>query len=168
MQQTFPIAPMSTDIRILTLMLLPVPLVLVVAGEVTGAALQGVAGVMVLIFALVWFGYRPGAFVITDAAFETIFPVRTLRIERDTILTARVISRAEIKTMLGFGMRIGAGGLWGGFGLLWTQKRGLVQMYISRTDELVWIERGGERAWLISPADPHQFVAALLDSQVQQ
>jgi hypothetical protein len=51
--------------------------------------------------------------------------------------------------------------MWGGFGWLWTRKRGIVQMYISRTDRFVWIERAGERPWLITPERPEEFVAAL-------
>jgi len=58
-------------------------------------------------------------------------------------------------------MRVGAGGLWGAFGWLWTTKRGTVQMYISRTDNFVWIERRSERPWLITPERPEQFVAAM-------
>jgi hypothetical protein len=51
--------------------------------------------------------------------------------------------------------------LWGGFGWLWTQRRGIVQMYISRTDGLVWIERISDRPWLITPDEPENFVRAL-------
>ena len=58
-------------------------------------------------------------------------------------------------------MRVGGGALWGGFGWLWTQRRGIVQMYISRTDGFVWIERVGDRPWLITPAQPAAFVRAL-------
>jgi hypothetical protein len=58
-------------------------------------------------------------------------------------------------------MRIGAGGLWGAFGWLWTQRRGMVQMYISRTDGFVWIERGADRPWLITPEQPQAFLSAL-------
>ena len=54
-----------------------------------------------------------------------------------------------------------AGGLGGGFGWLWTQKRGVVRMYISRTDGLVWIERRSERPWLVTPEKPEAFVRAL-------
>jgi hypothetical protein len=31
-------------------------------------------------------------------------------------------------------------------------------MYVSRTDEFVWLERGEERPWLITPARPDEFV----------
>jgi hypothetical protein len=56
---------------------------------------------------------------------------------------------------------VGAGGLWGGFGWLWTERRGIAQMYVSRTEGLVWIERRGGRPWLITPEEPEAFVRAL-------
>jgi hypothetical protein len=34
-------------------------------------------------------------------------------------------------------------------------------MYISRTDGYVWIERGEQRPWLLTPQDPEEFVRAL-------
>jgi hypothetical protein len=73
----------------------------------------------------------------------------------------RLIDRDELRRQVGWGMRVGAGGLWGGFGWLWTTRRGIVQMYVSRLDRFVWIERGGERPWLITPDRPEMFVAAL-------
>lgn len=47
-------------------------------------------------------------------------------------------------------MRIGIGGLWGGFGWLWPG-RGLVNFYVSRSDGLVLIERMSARPLLITP-----------------
>jgi hypothetical protein len=73
----------------------------------------------------------------------------------------RLIDRDELRREVGWGMRVGAGGLWGGFGWLWTTRRGIVQMYVSRLDRFVWIERGSERPWLITPDRPESFVAAL-------
>jgi hypothetical protein len=58
-------------------------------------------------------------------------------------------------------VRVGAGGIWGGFGWLWTKRQGLVQMYISRTEGFVWIERAGARPWLLTPEQPEEFVRAL-------
>jgi hypothetical protein len=34
-------------------------------------------------------------------------------------------------------------------------------MYISRLDGFVWIERGTERPWLVTPDRPDEFVAEL-------
>jgi hypothetical protein len=50
---------------------------------------------------------------------------------------------------------------WGGFGLLWTSRGGLVDFYISRTDRIVIVERKSGRPLLITPERPEQFVAAL-------
>jgi hypothetical protein len=58
-------------------------------------------------------------------------------------------------------MRIGAEGLGGGFGRLWTKRYGLVQMYVSRTDGFVWIEQKNDRPWLITPEQPDLFVRVL-------
>jgi hypothetical protein len=58
-------------------------------------------------------------------------------------------------------LRVGAGGLWGGFGILWTARRGIVRMYVSRLDDLIWIERGREQPWLITPEQPDAFIHAL-------
>ncbi|MGH8532002.1 MAG: PH domain-containing protein [Gammaproteobacteria bacterium] len=65
------------------------------------------------------------------------------------------------KREVGWGVRVGAGALWGGFGWLWTQRRGIVQMYISRINDLVWIECTSGRPWLISPEQPHLFIQAM-------
>lgn len=51
--------------------------------------------------------------------------------------------------------------LWGAFGSLWTERRGIVQMYVSRVDEFVWIELRQARPSLITPERPEMFVRAL-------
>ena len=45
-------------------------------------------------------------------------------------------------------LRVGVGGLVRG-------------MYVSRLDRFVWIERGSERPWLITPDRPEMFVQVL-------
>ena len=40
-------------------------------------------------------------------------------------------------------------------------KRGIVRMYIARTDGLVWLEHRTDRPWLITPERPADFVRAL-------
>jgi hypothetical protein len=90
-----------------------------------------------------------------------IWPLKRRHLPRESIASARVIDRQELKREIGWGVRVGAGGIWGGFGLLWTKRRGVVQMYISRTDGCVWIERAGARPWLVMPEKPEDFVCAL-------
>jgi len=59
-------------------------------------------------------------------------------------------------------MRIGVGGLWGGFGWLYTSK-GLLDFYASRTDRLVLVRLRARRPLLVTPETEERFVAALRD-----
>ena len=94
---------------------------------------------------------------------EVIWPLKRRELPREAIVNARVIDAQELRAEIGTGMRVGAGGLWGGFGWLWTKRRGIVQMYISRTDRFVWIDCASGRPWLITPEQPEAFVHALTD-----
>lgn len=80
----------------------------------------------------------------------------------------RVVDREQLTNEIGWGARIGAGGLWGAFGWLWTKRRGLVQMYVSRTRDFVWVERVDGRPWLITPEKPEEFARALTLACVNQ
>ena len=91
----------------------------------------------------------------------TSVPLRRREIARRSISSVRLIDRATLRREVGWGMRVGAGGLGGGFGWLWTTRRGLVRMYVSRLDGFVWIERGAGQPWLITPDRPDAFVQAL-------
>jgi hypothetical protein len=57
-------------------------------------------------------------------------------------------------------MRVGVGGLWGGFGWLYTSK-GLLGLYVSRTDRLVLVRLRTGRPLLVTPEGDERFVAAL-------
>jgi hypothetical protein len=74
------------------------------------------------------------------------------------VTSARTITAQEFRREYGYGMRIGAGGLWGGFGLLKTGKT-TFSMWISRTDRFVIVELKDARPLLITPEDPERFVA---------
>lgn len=159
--QTFRLAPMSRGIRILTWLLMLVPAGMLV-GAVAGSAAFVLPLLLVsLIYAWVWLRFRPTAFVIRPDSLEVVWPWKRRRIARAGIREARLMTVADLQREIGWGMRIGAGGVWGGFGWLWTRKRGIVQMYVSRTDGFVWIERRGERPWLITPERSEEFVREL-------
>jgi len=113
------------------------------------------------IYVWVWLRFRPTRFVLRPDALEIVWPLKRRRIRRDAISSARLVDASELRREAGWGMRVGAGGLWGGFGWLWTRRRGIVQMYVSRTDGLVWMEFAGGRPWLITPENPDAFVRAL-------
>lgn len=156
---------MCMMIRIITLVLLALP-VLFVLSAVFGRALLIVPTILlVAIYSWVWLRFRPTQFVVHQDGLEVIWPLKQRRISRDSISDVRIVHGRDLKPQVGWGLRVGAGGLWGGFGWFWTQRRGIVQMYISRINDLVWIERTAGRPWLISPERPQEFVQALSRSQ---
>jgi Bacterial PH domain/Protein of unknown function (DUF3093) len=159
--QSFRLAPMSPLIWTLTLALLAVPVVFFSAAMVGRHLLTVPALCVVVLYVWVWLRFRPTRFVVYPDRLEVRWPLKRRSIPRKDIAEVRLIDKRALHSAIGWGMRVGAGGLWGGFGWLWTQRRGIVQMYISRTDGFVWIERVGDRPWLITPAQPAAFVRAL-------
>jgi hypothetical protein len=172
----FRLAPMSTGIRALTIGLLAFPLVftaLAVLGQPIPIPALRVfprlfaipAIFFALMYAWIWLQFRPTRFIVHPDALEIVWPIRRRRLLRSEISQARVIDAEQMRREIGWGMRIGAGGFCGAFGWLWTRHRGIVRMYISRRDRLVWIERGAKRPWLITPERPEAFVEALALAQ---
>jgi len=159
--QTFRLTPMSGFVRVLTLALSLLPVAFVYAAAFKGAPLLTPGILLVILYAWVWLRLRPSRFVVHPQDIEVIWPLKRRRIARADITGARVLNRAMLRALTGRAARVGAGGLWGGFGWLWSERRGIVQMYVSRSDGLVWIERGAGRPWLITPEAPEAFVRAL-------
>lgn len=157
----FSLAPMSRLIYVLTLALLSLPVVFLATSVFGGAPLLIPGLLLVVLYAWVWLRFRPTRFVIDPSEIEVIWPLKRRRIARAGISDVRVTSKEALRQEIGWGMRVGAGGLWGGFGWLWTKRRGIIQMYVSRTDGFVWIERVSDRPWLITPERPEAFVRAL-------
>ena len=158
---TFPLAQMCRIIMGLTLAVLALPVALSIGIAFGAQVLMGPAIVLALIYVWVWTRFRPTAFVVHPHVLQVVWPLKRREIRRDEILAVQIIDRQELRRQTGWGVRVGAGGLWGGFGWLWTARRGIVQMYISRIDRFVWIERGSQRPWLITPDQPEAFVQAL-------
>ncbi len=151
---------MSPLIRVLTVLLLALPVVFA-AAALAGRPGEVVAVSLGVLYLYIWLRVRPTRFELTDTDLHIVWPWRRVTIPMTQIATARVASVGDLRKGLGLALRVGVGGLWGGFGLLWTRRRGWVQMYVSRTDGLVWIERKGGRPFLLTPAEPEAFVAAL-------
>jgi hypothetical protein len=159
--QVFPLARMCALIWMLTVGLLLLPLLFLATVVFGGSPLAIPGTLIVVIYAWIWLYMRPTRFVVTPDALEVIWPLKRQRIARSDIAGARLMHNEGLRREVGWGMRVGAGGLWGGFGWLWTRRRGIVQMYISRTDGFVWIEPVHGRPWLVTPAEPESFVRAL-------
>lgn len=158
---TFRLARMDFLIRLLTLALLVLPLMFVTIALLGNQLVLIPAALLVGIYVWIGLWFRPTRFVVQPRTLEIVWPLRQREIPRDDITAVRLMDKHELEREVGRSMRVGAGGLGGGFGWLWTQKRGVVRMYVSRTDGLVWIERRSDRPWLITPERPDSFVRAL-------
>jgi hypothetical protein len=159
--ERFELARMSGVIQVLTVGLLALPPVLLLVALMTERPLAAAAVLMAGVYAWVWLRFRPTAFVVRQDALDVIWPLRQRRLPRAAISDVQLIDRRELKRRIGLAVRVGAGGLWGGFGSLWTQRRGVVKMYISRVDRFVWIELSDGPPWLITPNRPDAFVRAM-------
>jgi hypothetical protein len=151
---------MSPLILSITVGLWLLPLIFLVSA-VFGAGMLGFPGLLLAVYAWVWLRFRPRCFVLQADALEVIWPLKVRRIPRRDIAGVRLLDPNGLRQEIGWGLRVGAGGLWGGFGWLWTRRRGIVQMHVSRTDGFVWIERTNDRPWLITPEEPAAFVRVL-------
>jgi hypothetical protein len=159
----FPLAPMSRPIRVLTAVLLMLPAVFVSGGLLTGGGRVLVtAGLLVaVLYVVVWLFWRPTAFDVSPAELRIVWPLRSASIDRSDIAGVRGVDAKSFRAEFGLPLRIGVGGLWGGFGWLWTTRRGLLEFYVSRTTGLVLVERRTGRTLLLTPADAEGFVRAL-------
>jgi hypothetical protein len=155
----FPIAPMSRLIRVLTWLLLAIPVVFAALWRAFGAPLAWPALALAALYLATWLAARPSRFELDARRLRVCFPLWTRALPRASISSARVVPVAELRELLGIALRVGVGGLWGGFGWLWSTKRGWVELYVSRGDGLVWIERRGGLPLLITPTQPETFVA---------
>src|SRR5215470_14384929 len=158
---SFRLARMSPLIFVLTLFLLAIPVVFLGSVAFGRSLLAAPALLVIAIYFWIWLRFSPSAFIVRPDAIEVEWPLKRRRIPRDDIVGVRILKQGELRREVGWGARVGAGGLWGGFGWLWTSRRGIVQMYISRVDDLVWIDTGGGRPWLITPERPGAFIRAL-------
>jgi hypothetical protein len=159
--RTFRLAPMSPVVLTVTLILLALPIGFYVAA-LAGARFHTAPCFIVIAFYMwIWLRFRPTRFVMHKQSLEVVWSLKHQEIPLHSISSVRLLDRDALKQEIGWGLRLGAGGLGGGFGWLWTKRHGLVQMYISRTDGFVWVERKSDRPWLLTPEQPEAFIRAL-------
>lgn len=160
MIRRFKLAAMSPSLSIMTWSLFGLLVFMVYKGIRSQAFVLGAAGFVALIFAVVWLWFRPSHFEVDDKELRIIWPVRKRVVPRLTIESARLVDAEAFRRAYGYGMRIGAGGLWGAFGLLKTKSK-TFSMWISRTDHYVIVKIDGDRPLLITPDRPKELVTAL-------
>jgi hypothetical protein len=71
-----------------------------------------------LIYGWVWLRFRPTQFIMHPERIEIVWPLKRREFLRSDIVSIEWLTRHELKQNVGWGMRVGAGGLWGGFGWL--------------------------------------------------
>ncbi len=160
----FALAPISTDIRVLTWIVLAIPLVLSL-GALQGegparGVLLGAAVFVLVLYASVWLWWRPAAFEVDPAGLRIRWPLRVRLIPAREVAEVGVLSPEVLRGEFGWGMRIGAGGLWGGLGWLYT-RNGLLDLYVSRTDRFVLVRLRAGRPLPVTPDADERFAAAL-------
>lgn len=160
-RKCFALAPMGRGIAILTWAIpLGTGTILVVASLYMPplwrwAFVFGLLGSVALVLLFLWGFYRPKSFELSAEGLRIIWPWRSKLIPAEQLLSARMISRGEV----GWPMRLfGAGGFMGGFGLFWSKKIGKFDLYASRFDTFVLVQRRGHRPLLITPDRPEVFV----------
>ena len=152
---------MSRSIRIFTVFLLAVPIGILVVGILIPSRLALVPSLLMgMIYCWVWVYFRPTYFDLSEDVMRIVWPSRRLELSFAEITDVEILTGHDFKARYGWGMRVGAGGLWGGFGLLVT-KRGTLRFYISRLDGFVLISNTRTRTLLITPSDPENFVKIL-------
>ena len=119
----------------------------------------GLVGLLLFaIYASVWLWWRPSHFCVNDGHLLLKFPMRAIRVSLDNIETANIIGHSELKARFGTTYRVGAGGLWGGFGWLVNSKKEWIEFYISRQRDYVLLERKQGYPLLLTPEDPEAFL----------
>lgn len=145
-------------------LVLAIPVIFVVIGVMDPALRVTFAGTAALILIGsfgVWVFYKPKSFELTEDELVLTFPMRELTLPRNEIAGARVLRRADVRTTLGFALRVGVGGLFGVFGLLWTSKLGWVRIYVTTTDGWLLVSRKSGMPVIISPKDPEALRRAI-------
>ncbi len=159
----FRLAPMSGLMTALTVVLLLLPLGIAAAGRGSPAApwSRAAACRMAAGYAFTWLVMRPTTFVVAEA-LEVVWPVRRRRIPWDDVLGAAETPPDALPAEFGVLLRVGVGGLWGGFGLAWSTRGKHLGLYVSRhADGFVLVRCRRARSLLITPERPSEFVAAV-------
>ena len=143
----------------ITVVVLPLPFLIGWAGSAAGTRLLWIPAAFTMgIYLYVWLYMRPTAFELSPTSVDIVWPLRRQSTPLNSIESIESLSGPEFRQRYGLGYRIGAGGLWGGFGLFKT-KTVTFQFYISHMDQYILIERSNNRPLLITPDNPDLFAA---------
>lgn len=165
MRESFSLARMSPLIRGVTVFVLGLPALIGSIGFCAGRRVDGIVlvapALLIAVYVVVWLYSRPTRFEVGPTDLQIVWPIRRRRIAWREISSLRLIDSRQLKTDFGFTIRVGVGGLWGVFGWLAGPRAGLIDVYVSRLDGWVVIERVSGRPLIISPDRPDEFARAI-------
>ncbi len=164
MTRTFRLAKMDRLMAMLTLFVLGLPGLFLsqsMHDSALATLMSAVAASLLALYAWVWTRWRPPRFEVTPDGLAVVFPLGRKHVPADSILSVEEVDREELKRRYGHLLRVGVGGLWGGFGWLKASRGGWVEFYVSRLDDYVLMERQGAPPLLISPERPAELVDAV-------
>lgn len=159
----FPIARMDALMGGLTAVVLALPVVfaaLAIGAVPLALPMLATAGGLVALYVAVWLLARPTRYDVDADGLHVVFPAWTRTIPRVELRGVEAYAGGRFRSEVGWGLRIGVGGLWGTFGLLVTPL-GTLETYVSRTSDLVLVTCEGRRDLLLSPADLDGFCQAV-------
>jgi hypothetical protein len=164
MNQIFPLANMSPLIRVMTIIVLLVPVFGLIYGIIVNQKIYlVVAGLLVILYLIVWLWCRPSHFIISSHYLTVKFPAWSRNIPLTDLGEIRLLDQETFGQEFGLAIRIGVGGLWGGFGWLWTSRGGFLEFYISRNDDLVLIENFTGNNLLLTPDKPLEMIEKITE-----
>ncbi len=162
MSQSFPLAPMTRPMTALTAGLLAMPVILLGLAQASPLAVSmgSTAGLLMVLFVAIWLVARPARYDVGEDGITMVFPVWRRTVPWTAVRAARTFAGDAFTREVGWGMRVGAGGLFGSFGWLVTSI-GTLEMYVSRRSDLVLVECEGRKHLLVSPSDAQAFATAV-------
>jgi cyanate permease len=158
-------APMAPLYVLSTGVTLAIPVIWAIMIVTVGQGIWKTSLIVIASFAalisLIWLYLRPSRYSVDGDGVRIRWYLREVRIPRAEIQNVSTIDREVLRRDFGWSARVGVGGLFGSFGLLWTSKRGWLSAYSTTTRQWVLIERKTARPILISPEQPDDFVRAV-------
>src|SRR5215510_1013063 len=97
----FRIAPMSTMIRNMTLVLLALPMLFGLSAVFGRAFLIAPTILLVAIYCWIWLRFRPTQFVVHQDVLEVIWPLKRRQISRDSITDVHIVNARDLKPQVG-------------------------------------------------------------------
>lgn len=155
----YKLAPMDQYMKRMTNFCLLIPVFFFLVGPLLPYLLI-CAFLIVFIYSVIWFRMRPKSFVIDDENLTIEWPVGKKSWKRSEISSVEYMPREKFKETYGFGIRVGAGGLWGGFGRYQTTDT-TFRMFVSRIDGFVIVNFREGRPLMITPENPESFMKSV-------